>query len=326
MRAAGYRTPRRIPGAWLPMVTVLAMLLVGSVGGVTAAPTRPTTATTILAVTQNPAVVTPLNSMTVSAQLSSSANLRLVYFTFCQLDPPYVCYNPVTMTASSGNWYTGTTKQISMYYELGVGKRAGYNITIVYTDNSTSTEPQATSHYANLSIAQSQTGEYMFEITIANPVYNLTGHVLDAAKGTPVTGATVTATSTGTPVSATTDGNGAYRLPGLANGTYSISASSPGYHSQTSSVKIAGKDQVQDLRLSNSATGPGNGTTGPGGSKAGFFSTTSGVETLAVVGAIVAVGVIAALAMVIRKRGRIPPTAPPPASQDAASAPSSPPG
>ena len=86
--------------------------------------------------------------------------------------------------------------------------------------------------------------------------------------------------------------SGAFSLGGLINGTYTLSASDPGYHTQTMQVVIAGGNTVQDVRLSNSSTPPkGNGTNG---SVTGFFGSMEGMITLAVV-ALVVVIVAAAL-------------------------------
>ncbi len=224
------------------------------------------TSTGVLSIDQT-GYITEQGSFTVSMQVASSTNIHFVYFTFCQLTSS-VCYLPVTMLPQAGNWFVGTTNPMSSYHGMTVGVKAGYNITIVFNDNSTQTEPAMPNAFTNLTIAQTVTGEYMFEMGVSPDIFGLSGVVRDAVTATAIAGATVTLTS-GNTTTTTTDGSGAYSFSGLVNGTYSLTIADPGYHLLSKSVTIAGQSTVQNVTISSdssSSGGSGTGSSGNGGS------------------------------------------------------------
>ena len=236
-------------------------LLFGALSGGASAHAPSITPTTVVALYQTPVNVHEQTAFTIFLKVASSANVQQVYFTYCQLTSS-VCYLPVVMTDQGGNWFAGTTKPMTDYPGMTVGITAGYNITIVYSDNSTSTVPSIPNPFANLTVAQTVTGEYVYAVTVIDHQYNLTGHVYDSASGTSLGGATVTlAPGNGTTTS--TDAAGAYTFVGLFNGTYTISVTRAGFRISNESVAITGQDTVKDVQLANTTnTAPHDGTGG----------------------------------------------------------------
>ncbi len=68
---------------------------------------------------------------------------------------------------------------------------------------------------------------------------SIAGQVTDSSSGRGISGATVTFTVGSVTTSATTDGNGNYLFSNVTEGSYSLTASAPGYVSQTASVAVA---------------------------------------------------------------------------------------
>ena len=90
-----------------------------------------------------------------------------------------------------------------------------------------------------------------FNTSSAPSDYAVSGTVTANGTGTPLAGATVAASggpSTGT------NSTGAYSLP-LANGTYDLTASAPGYLARTASVTVAGAPLTHDFALSPAPPG-----------------------------------------------------------------------
>lgn len=280
------------------------VLLLAALPGLSAAPpVRPAVAT-VLAVTQSPGPLTEQGAVTVSLEVASTANIHQVYFTFCQLTTS-VCYFPVVMNPTAGGWYVGTTSPMSAYPGMGPGISAGYNITILYNDNSTSSEPSVPNAFANLTVAATVTGEYVFKVTVANLTYGVDGRVVDSATGHTLAGATVTM-SPGTALTTVTNASGGYAFTNLSNGSYTLSVTLHGYDNATLAVVVSGQSVVQDVSLNATSVTQSHSTPGPGSASGalGFLESPTG---LGVVGAIVVV-VAAALALILlqsrRRRGR----------------------
>lgn len=240
---------------------------------------------------------TEQSTFTVSLKVASTANISFVYFTFCQLSSP-LCYLPVSMKLQGTNWYVGTTNPMTTYNGMTVGVRAGYNITIDYNGSANVTEPAEPNRFTNLSIAQSVTGEYMFQMTVMNQLYQLSGVVTDQATGQAVGGAVVSI-SPGNDSPVTTSSTGAYTFPGLANGTYTVSVAAHGFPNAQLSVPINGGSVVKDFALGNTTvpSNPGQGGSHP---SANFFTSTTGIAVVA--GAILVLVVLVAVLLPRRRR------------------------
>jgi hypothetical protein len=305
--AAAPRPARRGPPAAAGLAVSVALLVLAvSLGGAHAAAARPASVS-VLAL--NPTTtVTEQSTFSLAMHVSDATHIQFAYFTFCQLSSP-VCYMPVAMTDQGGNWFVGTTKPMTSYPGMTLGVRAGYNVTIQFTDNTTQTEPTVPNPFGNLTIAQSVTGEYMFQMTVSEPPFVLSGVVSNAVTGTPLSGATVSiAPGNGTVV--TTNATGTYSFWGLANGSYTVSAAAAGYVTTTHAVVIAGKNIEQNLSIPTTSSSPSN-TGGSGSHKGAMLGpiTAANVWVLAVV--VAAVVVLLALLLLLRRRGRSARPAPP---------------
>jgi len=280
------------------VIPLTALFVLGLFGGGAAHSAKPET-TSVLAIHQT-SYITQQSNFTVSLEVANPAGIQSVYFTFCQLSSP-LCYLPVSMTLHGSNWFIGTTKNMTSYHGMIVGVKAGYNITILYNDNSTTTEPAVPNPFANLTIAQSVTGEYMFEMTVSPQVYHLTGTIHDSVTGDPVSGATVTLTP-GNATPSRTSSTGVYSFSWVTNGTYTVSVVENGYRNSSATVTVAGQDSMKDIALTNdSASLTHNGDKGTGGSLLSLSGPTPWVL------AAVAVGLVAVLVLLMkRKRSSAP--------------------
>jgi len=259
------------------------------------------TGATVLSVYQTPTNITEQDTMTVAIELSDSTNVQQVYFTFCQLTSP-LCYLPIVMTPDVGNWYRGTTAPMTSYNGMDVGVRAGYNITIVYADSSNLTVPIIPNPFANLTVAQTVTGEYVYAMSVSDHVYDLAGKVYDAVTGAAVSGANVTLTP-GTGGTRTTNASGGYSFDGLANGTYTMAVSGTGFVPSTVTVAISGQNLVKDVPLSNAGGSSSQNGAQPSGGLTGFLASPVGLGAIA----LVAIGVvIVGLVAYTRARARAP--------------------
>ncbi|MGI0132412.1 MAG: carboxypeptidase regulatory-like domain-containing protein, partial [Thermoplasmata archaeon] len=216
-----YRGIRRRPGtesSWIAAAAVLAVLVIP--GGVALAhsPRPAASAAQVLMIYQSPQNITEHDALTVSMHLASSSSVQQVYFTFCQLTSA-LCYLPVPMDAIGSNWYRGTTGPMSGYHGMDPGVVGGYNITIVYSDNSTSAAPILPNPFSNLTVVQSVTGENMYRMAVMSLVYDVSGHVVERASGAPVVGADVTL-SAGNVSSTTTNSLGVYTFTNVTAGNY----------------------------------------------------------------------------------------------------------
>jgi hypothetical protein len=293
----------RIPTVGVGAALLAAVLLVSLAGGVGARPPAAHSGN-VLAIDQS-SYTTEQSNFTVSLEVANSTGIDFVYFTFCQLSSP-LCYLPVSMLPHGGNWFVGTTKPMTQYNGMTVGVRAGYNITIEYSDNVNVTEPSVPNPFGNLSIAQSVTGEYMFQMTVMNQLYELSGAVTDHATGLGIGGATVSI-SPGNDSPVTTSASGQYAFPSLANGTYTVSVSASGYPETTATVPISGGNVVKDLSLSNATTSSNGGGSTPPHAAASWFAGTNG---LALVGGVVAVLIALSLFVLVRARRKAGPATP----------------
>ena len=270
-------------------------------GSSSAVSPRPSYSTTVLAVYQSN-YTNEHDNFTVSMAVSSTVGIQYVYFTFCQLSSP-ICYLPVFMSLHGSHWYVGTTNPMTTYHGMTVGVQAGYNITILYNDNSTQTEPAIPNPFPNLSISTSVTGEYMYEMTVNPDVYGLSGIVADAVTGVGVPGAHVSLTPANNSTllgSTTTSATGAYSFSQVVNGSYKLWVTGAGYRSFNETVGVAGQNTVQDIALTNASAS----TTGPGGAKA-WYSASYGGLTLPEIGVVVLVAAIVVGILAARsRRGR----------------------
>jgi hypothetical protein len=287
-------------GSALAVAAILALLLAGSV---TASSGRHVASTQVLAIYQTNYVTEPGN-FTVSIQVANPANVQYAYFTFCQLSSP-LCYLPVTMTLHGTNWFAGTTKPMYDYHGMTVGVSAGYNITIVYQDNSTFTEPSVPNAFSNLSVSQSVTGEYMFEMTVRPQVFAIGGSVSNRSTGSPIPGAVVRL-SPGTNTS-TTSSTGAYSFSGLLNGTYTVAVVESGYRNESMVVQLSGRDAVQNIQLTpNTSASTNPGGSNKGGSTFSFGGLPSSLNPWGLIIAVLVVGALVGWFAVRRRRGASP--------------------
>ena len=254
----------------------------------------------MVAIDQTPSV-TEQSTFTVAMQLSSSTNVQLVYFTFCQITSP-VCYSPVRMTAQGSNWFSGTTLPMSSYPGMRPGAVAGYNITIEYTDNSTFSEPALPNVFGNLTVVDSVSGQYEYRMSVEPLVFALSGVVTDGASGAPVVGAVV-AMSPGTN-STVTSAMGMYDFPGLTNGTYRLLVTASGYDLQNATVDVSGQNATHDFALVNAtrSTGPPGGS----GPSIGLGSIWNGPARYAVVAIVVSAVALLAVSVAYRRGWGIP--------------------
>jgi carboxypeptidase family protein len=251
----------------------------------------------VLAIDQS-TYTTEQSNFTVSLQVANSTGIQFVYFTFCQLSSP-LCYLPVAMTPHGGNWYSGTTKPMTQYSGMTVGVRAGYNITIEYSGNVNLTEPAVPNTFTNLTIASSVTGEYMFQMTVMNQVYGLSGLVTDSVTGAGIAGATVSLAGANSST-ATTSSTGAYSFTQIPNGSYSLSVAEKGYKSVSENVSVNGQSVVRDVALVNPSESSGGTGSQNHAAPASFYSSPTGL------GLLVAIPVVAivAVAFVVRASRR----------------------
>ncbi|MCI4358293.1 MAG: carboxypeptidase-like regulatory domain-containing protein [Thermoplasmata archaeon] len=292
-----------------------ALLLVG-IGGAFAQAPKGAPTVVVQAINQS-SRITEHDSLTVSIEVASTANIQLVFFNFCRLTES-VCYAPVIMSQQGSNWFVGTTKPMSSYRGMAVGVSAGYNITLQLTNNVNVTEPGLPNAFTNLTVAESVVpGYYYYKMTVANPLFALSGMVYDSTTGHALAGATVSLLPGSN--TTTTSAAGAYSFSGLLNGSYTVSVSEHGYRSSSTTVAVAGSDAVADLRITNSTLPVSNH--GTAGSKWWSSYSLDGVSPFIFVPAIlVAVGLFAFFASRRMKGGRSSqepgeaPTAPQPPS------------
>jgi hypothetical protein len=290
----------RTHGAIWAALVVTATLLAGApIGGVAAHPVSSTSGP-VLAITQSPGRITLQSSLNVSLEVGDTANIQQVYFTFCSITQS-VCYFPTAMASQGHNWFAGTTYPMTHYPKMAIGDHVGYNITIVYDNNTNFTEPRVPNAFGNLTLGQIVTPtstENVFVITVSNQAYTLSGRVEDSATGAALPGADVSlAPANDTPT--TTNATGGYSFPDLLNGSYTVSVTDKGYRESNVTVAIGGQDVVKNLDLTN-ASSPIKTVPPSNGSTPGFFSTAIGEASLGAVALVVVV--IVAVVIVTRSR------------------------
>ena len=256
--------------------------------------------TTVLTIYQSN-YTTEHDNFTVAVKVADTTGIQFVYYDFCQLPPGVLCYSPVAMAAHPGGWYIGSTKSMSQYHGMTEGATAGFNITILYNDNSTTKEPSVPNTFTALTVGQTVTGQYMFQMIVSPELYGLSGVVNDQSSGVPIAGATVTLTP-GNGTTATTSASGAYSFAGLLNGTYTVSVSQHGYRTMNQTVSVAGADAVQNLALTNSST---TGPTGGGGSGSSAFG---GLSPMVIVAVALVPVVVVAVALLLWRRRQVGPS------------------
>ena len=288
------------------IVVLAALLLVlAALPALGTAPAPKVTPATVTAIVQSPGRITEQDSFTVALHVTSPANIAQVYFNFCQLGNG-VCYvPPVTMALQANNWFNGSTHRMATYHGMTVGRVAGYNITISYTDGSNSTFPQLPNQFAGLTVNHTVTNEYVYEIVVSPDVYGLSGTVRDAGTGQPVSGANLSLGS-GTGSSTVTSSTGTYSFGALTNGTYAVAVTKAGYDPSSFSVKIAGQPITQDVTISlNGSTPHSHPSEGAKTSAWGFLATPTGIASVGIVSVVVVA--LAALLLLRRRKANPPP-------------------
>lgn len=274
----------------------------------------------MLAITQSPTWVTEGSAITVNLELADASHVNFIVYTFCQLTSPNCYFPAITMSANGSNWFTGTTKPMSGYPGMNVGVSAGYNISINYTNGTIIYEPQSASQsFPGLTVAQSIVNENLFEVTVRNPVYTVSGTVTDVTTGAPIADAGVslwTGSLAGGQIAANgsySDASGAFSFPGQFNGSYTLSVVAHGYWTVNDSITVSGGDVAKAVAMTNHSLAqpppPGSGSAKGGLFGLGATATTELYAALIVLALVVIVG---ALLLVRRRRqGGAPP---PPAS------------
>ncbi|MCI4318944.1 MAG: carboxypeptidase-like regulatory domain-containing protein [Thermoplasmata archaeon] len=249
--------------------------------------------------------ITEHQRFTVSVQVASTTGISYAYFNFCQLTSP-VCYRPVAMTLHAPNWYVGTTNPMSSYYQMVPGSRAGYNITIVYTDNHNITVPAFPNAFSNLTVAtEVGSGWFMFAMSVSNLTFNLTGVVQDSTTSGVLAAAHLTLNAqNGSTTTAVTSGEGAYTFGAVQNGTYRLEVAHPGYKTTNQTVVVDGRDTVQNVPLTNASAPAGKKTSGGGGLSGFLTNSFAGVPGWAIVAALLVVVVALVAVALMRKRRR----------------------
>ena len=162
---------------------VAAFVFVLFLGGAVALAPR-TSASAIVDVQQSGHNVTELQNLTVYVEVAATSSVRDAYFTFCQLQAPDVCFQPITMVAHNATWFVGETKQMSTYYEMVVGMQCGYNVTVDYKNGTNVTEPSGPNSFPGLTVIKTVAGYYDYEMTVVTPTYGLSGVISDSKTGT----------------------------------------------------------------------------------------------------------------------------------------------
>jgi hypothetical protein len=240
---------------------------------------------------------TEQSNLTVSMVVTDPAAFQFVFFQFCQLSSS-VCYTPaIVMTLHGADTFVGTTKRMSAYAGMLDGVKAGYNITIEYTNGTNASEPALPNTFPGLTVVTTVANYYDFEMVVVPQTFGLSGVVSNAATHTAIAGASVSL-SPGNFSTAHTDSSGAYTFAAVANGSYSLTVSDPGYPDTVTTVKINGQNDVQNVAVSNTT----GANTGPPPEKGAgnFFTSPSGLAVIG--GAAVAVVVVALAAVLLFRR------------------------
>lgn len=309
-RRAGPRGPPIVPGL-LVALAAASLLLPGTGGAPTSGRLVRPASGAVLAIEESPGYLLEQEALTVSVEVADAGAVAHAYFTFCQITKS-LCYLPTTMNATTGGWFVGTTYPMTHYPGMLPGIQAGYNITISLSNGTNLTEPTAQNGFANLTLSKlNATGELVFEVTVENHRYGLSGQVVAAANATALGGATVSLSPAVDPP-VTTGSNGSYSFANVSNGSYTISVAKDGYRTGTLSVTVAGASLGdKDLALAN-ASSSSTSSGGSGGKSSGFLGPLTETETVAVaaVVAVVIVVPLVVLALGRRRRGASPPAAP----------------
>jgi hypothetical protein len=121
-------------------------------------------------------------------------------------------------------------------------------------------------------VADGMTTTQNFTLNLS-PAHSVSGTVSNLATGLPFAGATVKILNTPIP-STTTDANGMYLFASVAEGTYDVQASAPGFTTQTQTGVVVNQDVVVDFGLDSAALCahvPGNLVANCGFESGGFY-------------------------------------------------------
>ncbi|MGI0052732.1 MAG: carboxypeptidase-like regulatory domain-containing protein [Thermoplasmata archaeon] len=291
---------RRLRSSAALILVVLLVVLMAGLPAVSATPTSSTEGRSNVLEIYQANNITEQSAFSIHMEVAESSNISLVYFTFCDISADH-CFLPIGMTQSSPDWYVGSTLAMSNYNGMPPGAVGGYNISIYYADGSNVSEPlpPASNPFHNLTVAFANSNEYMFEMAVINHSYNMTGVVTDSATHAAIADATVTLNAENTSPTRST-GDGDYSLSGIQNGTYTLSVAASGYRTSEMTVHVRGGNLVQDVSLSNASSPSGGKGPSTSGFGAGFFTTPTGLGSLAIV-ALLVVGAVAAIARSRRK-------------------------
>lgn len=287
--------------AWIAAALIALSAIPGAFAAHVPSAVQPAeTWTGVISVVQTPAWVTEQSAFTVNLEVADASEVANVSYTFCQLTSSLCYTHPVVMTSNGSNWFAGTSLPMTGYPGMLVGISAGYNISINYQNGTLIYEPSgSTSGFAGVEVAQSVTGENLFEVTVRNAVYTISGQVTEQATGNPVAGANVSLVGTGTNYT-TSSSSGSYSFSNLLNGTYQLTVSKSGFHMNPETVKLRGKSTVQNAALTNASVPlpPPSSKTAP---------TVLGLpqaEAFGLIGGVVAIVVIVLALVLFTGRGR----------------------
>jgi hypothetical protein len=311
-------------GQWAGVALAVALLLgalsVGVPPGTASPPPAVARATTaswaFQAITESPATLTMQSNLTVTAELTDITGITSIDFTFCQISFG-LCYIPIGMTpvSAGSHWYTGTTDRLSTYSHMKAGVHAGFNITVRYGNQSNASIPTSTGGqpdaFSNfLAVQAVASGDYYFQVVVANPSFGVSGIVTDKTTGAAIAGATVSLNSTNVSA-ATTSANGSYALANVPSGNYTLTVAKAGYSTVTELLAVGSAPVSHNVYLTKSAS---SGTSG--GASNTFFGLPA-TEAFAAIGvAVVAVLALLFLAFRPKRSAPTPPSAAAPAATE----------
>lgn len=143
---------------------------------------------------------------------------------------------------------TANKCEIVQYADVNGNYRLGNLASGTYTITASASGVASKSQTVTVSTGQTATLNFTL-----GPTYKITGRVTDSASGLPIAGAVV-ATNTGG-YSALTDSGGFYTLSDVIAGSYTVTASSSGYDSQSQTIFVTG-DTTANFTLTKSVTPP----------------------------------------------------------------------
>jgi len=116
-----------------------------------------------------PKVLLVDQALKVYLKVKDTSKIDSVTMHFCKIKPDLICYMPIDMTPSSGNWYTATSDTMK---NLGIksGETVGYNISISYTDKTKDEIPHVPNEFTNLTVEEPVAGSFYFSVAVVDQV------------------------------------------------------------------------------------------------------------------------------------------------------------